>query len=202
MAEFTDTDGRALLDIAEATLRARLTGQPAPAIDLASLPPALRAGRPAFVTLHVAGALNGCIGDLAGAAPLAESIVRLAQRSAFDDPRLPQLRVGDLDRLEIEISLLSAPVPVPARTRSELFDHLEPDRHGLILTSGRHRALFLPAVWKQLPDRDDFVDRLLVKAGLRPQTWPADLRAEVFTTTTFERRLDPRPRPERALRHE
>ena len=78
---------------------------------------------------------------------------------------------------------------MPAGTRSELLEHLTPGRHGLIITSRGRRAVFLPSVWEQLPDPDDFVDRLFRKAGLSPSPWPADLRAEVFTTEYLERRL-------------
>ena len=190
MAELTDADRTRLLDIAETALRARLAGRVPPDVDLSGCSAALRSSGAAFVTLLVGGQLNGCIGDLAAAEPLAASIARLAQRSAFDDPRLPPLRPADLEHLEIEISLLSPPTTVPARTRAELLEHLEPHRHGLILASGSHSALFLPTVWEQLPDRNGFVDRLLLKAGLPPDPWPSGLRAEVFTTTTFGRLVD------------
>jgi hypothetical protein len=38
------------------------------------------------------------------------------------------------------------------------------------------RATFLPAVWDQLPEPRDFVDRLWQKAGLDLGTWPDGLR--------------------------
>jgi AmmeMemoRadiSam system protein A len=190
LADFglTSADAETLLDIAEAAVRARLEGRSAPLPDDSALPPALhRGGTGAFVTLQVAGRLNGCIGDLGGGRPLAESIAELAVKSAFHDPRLPQLRTADLDDLAIEISLLSARSAVRARTRTELVEQLLPGVHGLVLTSGGHSALFLPSVWEQLPRPDDFIDRLLLKAGLAPETWPTDLLAEVFTCAEFER---------------
>ena len=64
------------------------------------------------------------------------------------------------------MSILSHPRPVPAASEAELAAALEPDRDGLILGAGRRRALFLPSVWRQLPDARDFVRHLLPKAGL------------------------------------
>ncbi len=182
-----DHDARLLLDLAESSIRARLAGRPAPEIDTTSLSPPLRRTNGAFVTLHVDGQLNGCIGDITGTGALATSVAELAIKAAFGDPRLPALRPDDLDRLNIEISLLTEPVEIPARSRRELFEHLRPGHDGLILRSGWHQALFLPSVWRQLPEPDRFVDHLLLKAGLPQSTWPRDLVAFVFSTAAIDR---------------
>ena len=50
--------------------------------------------------------------------------------------------------------------------KSMLAGALEPDRDGLVLGVGRRRALFLPSVWRQLPDARAFVRHLIAKAGL------------------------------------
>lgn len=182
-----DDDAEFLLDIAESAIRARLAGGRAPTVDPASLTPPLLRPTGAFVTLHVGGELNGCIGNVTGSGPLAASIADLAIKAAFADPRLPALRPADLDRLDIEISLLTEPNEVPARSRAELLQHLRPGVDGLILHSGAHQAVFLPTVWRQLPEPDRFVDHLLLKAGLPTASWPRDLTAFVFTTATFRR---------------
>ena len=193
LADFGLTPAAAdqLLDLAEAAIRARLVGDPPPRVDVPALPPQLRRPLGAFVTLHVRGELNGCIGHIIGTAPIAAGVAELAVSSAFHDPRLPALRADDLDDLDIEISLLSVPAPVPARTRAELVGRLRPGVDGLILSSGGHSAVFLPTVWQQLPDPDDFVDRLLLKARLPTDRWPDDMRAELFTTAIFARRVVP-----------
>lgn len=178
-----------LLDLAELSIRAHLEGRHIAGPDIERLPERLRRPGGAFVTLHVGGNLNGCIGNIESDEPIAASVPRLAIDAAFEDYRLPRLRNDDLNDLEIEISLLSPRSPVPARTRAELLDHLVPGRHGLILTSGRHRAVFLPSVWAQLPQPSDFIDRLLLKAGLPTDSWPPDLHADVFTTVSSARRV-------------
>jgi AmmeMemoRadiSam system protein A len=181
--------GELLLDIAEAAIRARLSGTRSPGPDVEQLPAPLRRPCGAFVTVLVDGRLNGCIGNIDTAEPLGACVAKLAGQAAFEDPRLPALRRDQLARTTIDISLLSPHVPVPARSRAELSGNLVPGRHGLIIASRGRRAVFLPSVWDQLPDPDDFVDHLFRKAGLSPVPWPADLAAEVFTTEYVERRL-------------
>ena len=64
-------DAELLLDLADASVIAGLTGRPVPLPALDALPAALRREVGAFVTLTVEGALNGCIGNIEGAEPLA-----------------------------------------------------------------------------------------------------------------------------------
>ncbi len=118
--------------------------------------------------------------------------MRLARSAAFADPRLPALRWEDLPRLAIEVSILSPFEPIAARSRGELLAALRPGTDGLLVAAGPHRAVFLPDVWDQLPDPDDFVDHLFRKGGLVPGTWPSNLTAHRFTTEHFERPFRPR----------
>jgi AmmeMemoRadiSam system protein A len=178
-----------LLDIAESEIKAALGVGARRDLDLDRLPPALAAPGGAFVTLHVGGRLNGCIGTIESDDPIALSVARLAVQSAFEDPRLPALRREDLPQLDIEISLLSTPHPIPASTRAELLADLRPGIDGLIIAAGRFRAVFLPVVWRQLPDPDEFLDHLLRKAGLPTFGWPDRMQAEVFTATCLARDL-------------
>jgi AmmeMemoRadiSam system protein A len=178
-----------LLDLAEVAIRACLEGTRFPGPDTHRLPEPLLRPCGAFVSLHVDDDLNGCIGNLDADDPIGACVPRLAIQAAFEDPRLPRLRRADLAHLVIEISLLSPRTAVPASTRSELFAHLIPFEHGLVLAARDRRGVFLPSVWEQLPDPDDFVDHLLHKAGLPRDEWPSTMSAELFTTRTIERRL-------------
>ncbi|HEY5665027.1 MAG TPA: AmmeMemoRadiSam system protein A [Ilumatobacter sp.] len=189
VARLGPADGELLLDIAEMVIRVGTQGGRSPGVDATRLPEALCEERGAFVTVLVDGQLNGCIGMIDPDEPLGVSIAQLAAQAAFDDPRLPALRRDQLGRTEIDISLLSPHHEVPARTRAELLAQLTPGHHGLIIASRGRRAVFLPSVWNQLPDPDDFVDHLFRKAGLSATPWPADLRADLFTAECFARRL-------------
>ncbi len=180
-----------LVDLAAAAATAAAHGRSPTPAELDRLPPALRDRRGAFVTLHVAGALNGCIGTMGGEGPLAHEVQRLAVDAALHDPRLPALGVDDLRSLEVEVSVLSPRSPIPCRGRAELVAALRPGIDGLVIASGPHRAVFLPDVWAQLPNPDAFLDHLLAKARLQPGTWPTDARAERFTTERASRRWRP-----------
>ncbi len=182
-------DAAALLDLAETAIRERLTGPSTSELDIDGLAPTLHQATGAFVTLRANGELNGCIGNIDGSGSLATNVADLAIKAAFDDPRLPALRPSDLPGLSIEISLLTSPVEVPASTRQELLRSVRRHEHGLIIQSGRNRGLFLPAVWEQLLEPDDFVDHLLLKAGIARRSWPDNLVAAVFTTATMRRIL-------------
>jgi AMMECR1 domain-containing protein len=54
----------------------------------------------------------------------------------------------------------------------------------LVIDAGFARAIFLPAVWEHIANPDEFLDRLMFKAGLRPDAWPPTMRA--FRYTAFE----------------
>ncbi|MBV9953348.1 MAG: AmmeMemoRadiSam system protein A [Acidimicrobiia bacterium] len=180
-------DVELLLDIADEAIERALAGQRAKPPALASLPPSLREPVGVFVTLRVGGELNGCIGALDGVEPLGPAVARLAVSAAFGDPRLPALRPADRPHLTIEISLLSPLEPIAVANRDELLASLRPGTDGLVVVALGRRALFLPAVWEQLPDPERFVDQLWAKAGLSPGTWPKGIELSRFTARHHER---------------
>lgn len=187
---FDESGFPALLDIAEDALAAALAGQPPALPPLASLPTALHVRMGAFVTLTVAGRLNGCIGNIEGVEPIGRAIARLALSAAFDDPRLPALQPGDFAHLSIAVSLLSPLSPIDANSRAELRATLRPGHDGLVITAGSRgsrQALFLPSVWEQLRDPDEFLHHLWRKAGLTPDAWPAGMRTFRFSAVHRER---------------
>jgi uncharacterized protein len=176
-----------LLDIAERSIVDGLDNRRPTVPTLDELPDDLRRPVGTFVTLNVHGRLNGCIGSIETDDALAVSVAQHAWSAAFSDPRLPALRWVDYDHLDIEISILSPLAPTVASSRDALLDGLEPGVDGLLIAAGSRRAVFLPSVWEQLPSPQEFLTHLFHKAGLNPATWPADLRAFVFTAEKFGR---------------
>jgi AmmeMemoRadiSam system protein A len=181
-------DAEILLDIAELTVATALFGGRPTLPPLEHLPRSLQARVGAFVTLTVAGELNGCIGNVEGIEPIGYAVARLALSAAFGDPRLPALRPVDYPQLTIELSLLSGLSVIAAGSRGDLLRALRPHEDGVVVTAGPRQGLFLPSVWEQLPSPDDFLDHLWIKAGLTPRTWPTDLRAFRFTAERYRRR--------------
>jgi AmmeMemoRadiSam system protein A len=121
--------------------------------------------RGVFVTLHVRGRLRGCIGVVETQETLGESVMRCAAGAALRDPRFSPLKTGELRELRIEISLMSAPVPIRP-------EEIEVGRHGLIVASGSSRGLLLPQVaTEHRLDRQQFLEETCRKAGLHPGAW-------------------------------
>ncbi|MBV9908382.1 MAG: AmmeMemoRadiSam system protein A, partial [Hyphomicrobiales bacterium] len=117
--------------------------------------------------------------------PLIEDTVANTAQAALSDPRFPPLKQSELEGLRLDVSILSHPRPIPAASESELADALEPDRDGLILTAGKRRALFLPSVWRVVPDARAFVRHLTAKAGFDSNRWPEELEARRFRVESF-----------------
>lgn len=178
-AEAIRSLGPTLLDLAWGSIRHGLAhGKPAPV-------PAERAGRlshpgAAFVTLTRGGQLRGCIGSPLAWRSLAEDIVDNAFKAAFSDPRFPPLAESELDGLALSVSVLTPPVAMRFADEADLLGQLRPRRDGLIIEDGARRALFLPAVWEQLPDPRSFLAHLKQKAGLKVGHWSATFRASRF----------------------
>ena len=182
-------DVAALLDLAESTIVTALEGAGPTTPALTELPAPLREPQGVFVSIHVREALNGCMGQVEAEEPVGHAVPRLALSAAFRDPRLPALRPEDLPHTTIEISLLSALVEFPSESRAHLLEQLRPGHDGLVVEAGGHRAVFLPSVWEQLPDPDEFVAHLFHKAGLDPWGWARGTRTHRFTANRHERAI-------------
>ncbi len=185
--------GELLLDLAEAAIADGLAGRSTRPADLDHLPDVLVEPHATFVSVHVDGRLNGCIGMLESTSPLAHEVQSMARSAAFSDPRLPPLRPDEFDRCELEVSVLSAMQQINASSRAELISLIRPRIDGLVLSLGNHRGLFLPVVWDQLPDPDEFLDHLHLKAGLSPGGWNPAMRFERFVAREFSRLRSVRP---------
>lgn len=171
----SEEQGAILVQLARHTITRRLGSTVAPAED-ETLARQLsddifRQPRATFVTLHKAGALRGCMGTLSPGESLIDSIRHNAVNAAFHDPRFPPLAAEELAQVQIEISILTIPQPLPHETGDELLAALQPGIDGVILQFGAAGATFLPQVWEQLPRPEDFLNRLCLKAGLPADTW-------------------------------
>ena len=119
-----------------------------------------------FVTLRQGDDLRGCIGSLEPRRPLGRDVEANAVAAAFADPRFAPLERHELERTDIEVSLLSPPSPLPFDHAEELFAQVRPGRDGIVLSAAGRRATFLPQVWEDLPTPELFFGHLKRKAGL------------------------------------
>jgi AmmeMemoRadiSam system protein A len=159
----TDADRQRLLQIARHAITAHATGAPSPAVDAGWLP-SRRGG--AFVTLHKAGELRGCIGHVETTDLLTHVVARCAVAASSADPRFPAIGLAELSLIAIEISVLGVFEPIVGPGDVEI------GRHGLLVEQGRRRGLLLPQVaveWKW--DAAMFLSQTCRKAGLPAEGW-------------------------------
>jgi len=179
-------DRKALLGVARASIRHGLErGGPLP-VDPARYSPRLREPGACFVTLRRSGALRGCVGSIEATRSLVEDVARNAFASAFRDSRFPTLSEEEEADLDLHLSILTPPEPLPCGSEAELLSKLQPGIDGLILQDGSHRATFLPAVWESLAEPKKFLVALKRKAGLREDHWSDGIRFHRYRTETIE----------------
>jgi AmmeMemoRadiSam system protein A len=175
-SELSPDDRLALLALARQAVASAL-GLPAP--DPARRPAFARVGG-AFVTVHVDGELRGCIGIPEASRPLGDVIPYCARAAAFEDPRFRPLDATELDRLHVEISVLSPLTPL----RDALDLHV--GRHGLIVEQGGRRGLLLPQVATEHRwSAGEFLRHTCRKAGLPPDAWERGASLSVFEADVF-----------------
>ncbi|MDP3009208.1 MAG: AmmeMemoRadiSam system protein A [Methylococcales bacterium] len=162
-----------------------MTGKPL-SVDVADFPVELTVLRATFVTLEKNGQLRGCIGMLTAVRPLVEDIAENAFSAAFNDPRFPPLAADELDELEIHLSLLTPAEPMEFRSEQDLLSQLQPNIDGLILQEGFRRGTFLPSVWEQLPEPEQFLRHLKQKAGLPPDYWSDSIKVSRYHAEIIE----------------
>jgi AmmeMemoRadiSam system protein A len=147
----------------------------------------LRAPGACFVTLTQAGRLRGCIGSVRARRSLGEDVRANALAAALADPRFPPLAAHEVAATRIEVSLLSAPVPLAVRDEAEALAALRPGTDGVILEMrGGERSTFLPQVWESLPSPREFLAQLKRKAGLPAGFWSAELRLFRYTVMHWQ----------------
>lgn len=150
-------------------------------LKVENYPKALETKAASFVTLSIEGNLRGCIGTIIGVEPLIVDVCKNAQKSAFQDPRFIPLEKNEFDKLSISVSILSAPEAIKFENEEDLLNKINQGVDGLIIQDIGRQAIYLPEVWKQIPDKKDFLNSLKQKAGLKP-----DWFSDTFTAFRFK----------------
>jgi len=167
------------LRVARCAIEAAVLNKPMAAVSIDS--PALKKPSGAFVTLHEAQELRGCIGYVDPRKPLLATVQDAAVKAAMEDPRFPPVGIDELEEIEIEISVLSPLQGI--RSPGEI----EVGRHGLVVEFGSHRGLLLPQVAAEYGwDAETFLQQTVRKAGLAAHVVDEqDLKVFVFTAEIF-----------------
>jgi len=167
----TSDEQQQLLRIASQAVRATARARQPDRLNLALLSHQLAAIGASFVTLSNRGLLRGCIGTIDARMPLAEDVQLHAVDAASRDYRFCPVCEEELDEIEIEISVLSPPVELEYQTPGQLPQILRPGVDGVLLQSQMHRSTFLPQVWEKIPNPEEFLTALCLKARLPGDFW-------------------------------
>lgn len=176
-AMLTEAQKRELLAVARKVIEATVRRAPVPEFE--SSQALFNERRGCFVTIHNKGQLRGCIGQFQADGPLLATIREMAI-VATQDRRfvMDPLRPGELDEIDIEISVLS---PLE-RTDDPL--SLELGRHGIYIKRGYASGCFLPQVATETGwSKEQFLSQCCGgKAALPGDAWK-DPQTEVYLFT-------------------
>jgi len=169
----TDSDKSLLLSLARKSIETYLGGNE---IDLSVIKGSEALNQPlgAFVTLRKKGELRGCIGTFYPSGPLYQVVAQMARQAAFSDYRFQPVTNGELNALDIEISVLTP--------MKRIYDPKEVavGRDGLYIKRGISAGVLLPQVpVEQGWERIEFLDHTCLKAGLPTGAWK-DKNTELY----------------------
>lgn len=155
--------------------------------ELKNLSEALKIKRACFVTLTENGHLRGCIGHLEPILPLYQAVIENAINAAFFDFRFLPLNHSELNKIKIEISVLTSPQPLSYKNPAELLKLLKPNVDGVIIQKEENQATYLPQVWEEIQDKEEFLSSLCLKAGLTPDAWKKEnLEVRIYQVEKFK----------------
>jgi AmmeMemoRadiSam system protein A len=175
--EYSQEERAQLLRLVHQTIEGALRDERGP-VDAAPSPH-LAELRGAFVTLHLAGTLRGCVGFVQPARGLYHTVMEAALNAAFHDPRFPPVSQEEAPGLEVEISVLSPLQPIVP-------EEIVVGRHGLVVSRGSYRGLLLPQVAvEQEWDATTFLEQTCLKAGLPAHAWKSGANLQSFIAEVF-----------------
>ena len=132
------------------------------------------------MTLHKRGELRGCIGHIEPTEPIGRVVPRCAVAACSSDSRFPPVAAGELDVIDIEISLLG---PLEAIAGPQ---EISVGRHGLVVERGWRRGLLLPQVAAEWGwDAETLLSHTCLKAGLAHDAWRKGAQVWRFEAEVF-----------------
>lgn len=178
--QLTEQEKAKLLRIARVTIEGHLKTGKTTEINPSGLSPQLLAPSGAFVTLNKEGKLRGCIGRFGADMPLYKTVQEMAVSAAMHDHRFVPVISDELNKIHIEISVLT-----PMR-KIENIEEIEMGKHGIYIKKGSHSGTFLPQVALQTRwTREEFLGHCARdKAGIGWEGWK-DAEIYVYEAYVF-----------------
>jgi AmmeMemoRadiSam system protein A len=136
--------------------------------------------RGVFVTLTENSELRGCIGFPYPHLPLGDAVIQAAKSAAFADPRFLPLQEKELDKIKIEISVLTPPSELKCKV-GERAKNIKIGEDGLIIDYLGYSGLLLPQVAiEHKMNKLEFLEACCEKASLPRDKWQ-DEKCQIFT---------------------
>ncbi|MBN2301570.1 MAG: AmmeMemoRadiSam system protein A [Lentisphaerae bacterium] len=181
--ELSNSEKQTLFKIVEDTLNWCVNGSSEPfSFDQYTLTDKMKKDTATFVTLKINGMLRGCIGSLIPADPMYKSVHENAVLASMRDHRFRPVAPRELPTIEVYISILSPIVPIDSLEKFKIGEH------GIILTKGRARAVYLPEVAvEQKWNKDQTLSSLSEKAGLDGDSWRQGASFQVFSSVVLSK---------------
>jgi hypothetical protein len=169
-----DEDRKYLLKLARDTIAEYIRKGTTPEVDDSDLSTTLKTPCGAFVTLTKEHKLRGCIGQFDPEEPLWKVVQSMAISAATKDSRFSPVLSGEIDQLEIEISVLT-----PLK-RIKSIDEFIPGKQGIYIKKGDLHGTFLPQVATSTGwSKEEFLGHCAKeKAGIGWNGWKT---AELYT---------------------
>ncbi len=134
--------------------------------------------------------LRGCIGYDRPLFPLYKAVSDVAISAALEDPRFPRVDLDEMDRIRVEVSVLTPPKIIDVKDPAEYLTKIKIGRDGLIVKKNAIQGLLLPQVpveqgrnW----DVKTFLEHTCVKAHLPRDSWKdPSVQISSFQAIVFE----------------
>jgi AMMECR1 domain-containing protein len=191
--ELSDLQQQILLDVAERATRSGLAKLEYcdPHADWYSCE--LQHIQACFATLHSGGHLLGSVGTAEPQHPL----VIDAARNAYEVGSLVanhQLVVSDLIELQLELAVLGPLHFISEPTFDDIASQIQAGSAGVFVRCLDRAAAFLPIMWENFSDPNEFLSQLCARADIDTEEWPTGTQVATFTTQLFSRAFDKLPR--------
>jgi uncharacterized protein (TIGR00296 family) len=103
-----------------------------------------------------------------------------ASKSAIRDPRFIPLSENELDKIIIEVTILTKPEIIDTIKPEDYVNKIKIGRDGLIIEHGYYSGLLLPQVpVEQSWNIYEYLANICLKAGLPPDSW-IDKEAKIY----------------------
>jgi len=140
-----------------------------------------------FVTLKTENkTLRWCIGTIMAHREIYKDIINNAKSAAFWDPRFPALQEDELQNLYLYITILSPLEEKNFNNINDLLLNLKNNKPWLVIKLWYKSATFLPSVWEEIQNEENFLIHLLYKAQITQEEFIENFNKVEFQTYTWE----------------